>query len=136
MEKARYGMNIGETSRATGIPPKTIRYYDEIGLIRPAGRGPNRYRDYGEHEVHQLRFVARARAFGFSIEQCRELLALYLDHSRASSEVKGIALARIAEIDRMIGELKEMRVALATLAEHCHGDSRPHCPILSGLAHE
>ncbi len=127
-------MNIGEAARRSGLPAKTLRYYEEIGLIVPSGRRTNGYRDYSERDVRLLRFVQKARSLGFSVRQCRELLDLYLDQGRASADVKRIALERIAEIERKIRELEAMKAALAHLAEKCHGDERPDCPILEDLA--
>ncbi len=126
-------MNIQTAARLAGLPVKTVRYYDEIGLVRPARR-PNGYRDYSEQDAHKLRFLARARSLGFSIEECRQLLSLYEDESRASRDVKKLAEERIAQIDRKIEELKALRASLAYLVEACHGDERPDCPILEGLA--
>jgi len=126
-------MNIGEAGQASGLPPKTIRYYEEIGLLQPDRRG-NNYRDYSESHIHNLRFLARARSLGFSIEDCRQLLSLYGDRCRASADVKAIARGHIEEIDRKIGELQEMRATLSSLVDACHGDERPDCPILEGLA--
>ena len=126
-------MNIQTAARLSGLPVKTVRYYDEIGLVRP-GRRSNGYRDYSEQDAHKLRFLARARSLGFSIEECRQLLSLYEDESRASRDVKKLAEERIAQIDRKIEELKALRASLAHLVEACHGDERPDCPILDGLA--
>ena len=129
-------MNIGEAARRSGLPAKTLRYYEDIGLIAPSGRRTNGYRDYSERDVRLLRFVQKARSLGFSVRQCRELLDLYLDQARASADVKRIALERIAEIERKIRELEAMKAALEHLAEKCHGDERPDCPILEDLAAE
>ena len=127
-------MNIGEAARASGLPTKTVRYYAEIGLVTPAARRSNGYRDYGTQEVQQLRFVQRTRSFGFSIDACRELLALYADRNRASADVKAIALDHLAEIERKMAELQSLHDELTNLASNCNGDSRPDCPILKGLA--
>jgi MerR family transcriptional regulator, copper efflux regulator len=128
-------MNIGEAAARSGVPAKTIRYYEEVGLIRPAPRAGNGYRDYGQRDVHVLRFVQRAPSLGFSVQDCRrQLLALYQDPERASAEVKALTERRIAEIDRKIQELAVMRATLVELAESCHGDERPECPILDDLA--
>lgn len=127
-------MNIGEAADRSGLPAKTIRYYEEVGLIRAAKRRDNRYRDYDNNDVHRLRFIQRARGLGFSVEQCRGLLALYDDKDRASADVKAIALQHINDIDVRIADLRAMRAALAALAEKCHGDDRPACPILADLA--
>ncbi|MEO1091647.1 MAG: Cu(I)-responsive transcriptional regulator [Pseudomonadota bacterium] len=127
-------MKIGEAARRSGLPTKTIRFYEQIGLIGGRGREANGYRVYDTADVHRLRFVARARALGFSVEQCRELLALYADRDRASADVKALALAHVDQIDGRIAELRAMKVTLLGLAERCHGDERPDCPILEELA--
>jgi Cu(I)-responsive transcriptional regulator len=129
-------MNIGEAARRTGLPAKTIRYYEDIGLVVPSGRRENNYRDYGEQDVRLLQFVARARSLGFSVENCRDLLSLYRDQGRASADVKALAKARIADIERKIEELQAMKATLRDLVTRCHGDDRPDCPILSDLAHD
>ncbi|MBL3575383.1 Cu(I)-responsive transcriptional regulator [Rhodovulum sulfidophilum] len=128
-------MNIGDISKATGLPAKTIRYYEEIGLIRPA-RGANGYRHFSETDRHNLTFLGRGRSLGFSIEECRALLALYTDKDRASANVKQIARVHLAQIDAKIAELQAMRATLAELVSACAGDQRPDCPILKGLAGE
>ena len=126
-------MNIGEAAGLTGVPAKTIRYYEEVGLVRPA-RDANGYRAFAERDVHKLAFLGRARGLGFSIEDCRRLLALYEDHSRASAEVKRVAEEHLDDIDRKIRELQGMRALLGHLVESCHGDDRPDCPIIDELA--
>ncbi|MCW2525102.1 MAG: cueR [Frankiales bacterium] len=126
-------MNIGEASDRSGLPAKTIRYYEEIGLIR-ADRGDNGYRDYGIKDVHKLRFLQRSRGLGFSVEECRQLLALYEDKSRASADVREIASTKLTEIDRKIRELTELKHTLEHLVHACHGNDRPDCPILEELA--
>ena len=126
-------MNIGEVAEAAGLPPKTIRYYEDIGLITPL-RADNGYRRFTEAHLHKLAFIARARGLGFSIEQCRTLLALYEDRGRASADVKKLAETHLAEIDAKMAELAEMRSTLGDLIHACAGDHRPDCPILSGLA--
>lgn len=123
-------MNISEAAEQSGLPPKTIRYYEDIGLVDPARRRDNGYRDYAERDVHMLRFLHRARDLGFSVADCRMLVSLYTDRDRHSADVKAIALNRIDDIDRKLAELTEMRSVLATLADKCHGDGRPDCPIL------
>lgn len=127
-------MNIGQVAERTGVPPKTIRYYEEIELIASPARGANGYRSYTEEAVHTLRFVASARNLGFTVEQCRALLALYRDKGRASADVKHVAEEHMAAIDRKIEELGAMRKVLATLAQRCHGDDRPDCPIIDELS--
>ena len=126
-------MNIGEAAARSGLLPKTIRYYEEIGLVT-AGRRPNGYRHYDEILIHKLRFLQRARGLGFSIETCRSLLSLYEDQNRLSADVKHLAEERLEEIEQKIEELKTMRRALAGLVQACHGDERPACPILEELA--
>ena len=126
-------MNISEAAEQSGLPKKTIRYYEEIGLV-VADRKANGYRDYSDAHVHKLRFVQRSRGLGFSIDVCRDLLSLYEDQNRASADVKAIAKARIADIDLKLAELNDLRDTLADLVEHCHGDDRPDCPILNELA--
>ena len=126
-------MNIGQASEASGLPSKTIRYYETIGLVVADRRG-NGYRHYAEEHVHKLRFVQRARGLGFSVDQCRNLLSLYEDKNRASSEVKGFAQARLCRHRSKVEELRSMRAALARLIDACRGDDRPDCPILDDLA--
>ncbi|MGH1356134.1 MAG: Cu(I)-responsive transcriptional regulator [Thalassovita sp.] len=126
-------MNIGEVSSRSGLPAKTIRYYEDIGLIRP-NRSANGYRSFSESDLHKLAFLGRSRALGFSIEDCRNLLTLYEDRSRASGDVKQIAKGHLARIDDKLAELQEMRATLAGLVHACKGDDRPDCPILADLA--
>ena len=128
-------MNIGDLSAASGLPTKTIRYYDDIGLVRPA-RGANGYREYSDRDVHMLAFLGRARSLGFSIEDCRTLLSLYRDRSRASADVKRLAKEHLVQIAQKIEELEAMRTTLHELVNRCHGDERPNCPILDDLAGE
>ena len=126
-------MNIGTAARQSGLPPKTIRYYEDIGLLT-ADRAANGYRDYSNEDVHRLRFVQRSRSLGFSVEECRQLLSLYTDRDRASADVKAIATEKLAQIDRKIAELTGLREMLGHLVVHCHGDARPDCPIIDGLS--
>ena len=126
-------MNISTTASMTGLPAKTIRYYEEIGLVVP-DRSPNGYRRYDADHVHRLAFIQRARGLGFGIDECRGLLSLYDDKHRASADVKRIAEEKIEEIDRKLSELNAMRATLTHLAHNCHGDDRPDCPILDDLA--
>lgn len=126
-------MNVGEAARASGLPAKTIRYYEEIGLISPA-RAANGYRDYAGDDIHRLAFLRRARRLGFSVEECRQLMALYRDRSRASHDVREIAVAHVAAIEEKVRELQSMRATLQKLIHACHGDHRPDCPILDDIA--
>ncbi|MBY6048199.1 Cu(I)-responsive transcriptional regulator [Vannielia litorea] len=125
-------MNISEAATRAGLPPKTIRYYEDIGLITP-DRGTNGYRSFSETHIHKLHFLARARGLGFSVEDCRTLLALYEDSGRASADVKAVAQEHLAQIEAKIAELTAMRDTLTDLVHACAGDHRPDCPILKGL---
>jgi MerR family transcriptional regulator, copper efflux regulator len=127
-------LTIGEVARQTGMPSKTIRYYEEIRLIEPAARADNGYRVYDQRSVETLRFVKRARDLGFSIDEVSGLLALWRDTDRRSADVKALALDHIARVERKIAELQSLRRSLLHVAEHCHGDDRPDCPILDDLA--
>jgi len=126
-------MNIGEASAQSGLPAKTIRYYEEISLIKP-DRSDNGYRDFSDDHLHKLLFVQRARSLGFTIEECRALLSLYEDRDRASSDVKTMARAHLDQITEKIAALQDMQATLSELVNKCHGDDRPDCPILDGLA--
>lgn len=126
-------MIIGAAARITGLPAKTIRYYEDIGLVR-ADRKPNGYRDYSQDQLETLQFVARSRQLGFSIDECRRLLALNADNNRSSSDVKEMTVAHIAEVEAKIRELAEMRATLAALADACEGNQQPDCPIIAYLA--
>ena len=126
-------MNIGEISEALGMPTKTIRYYEDIGLVKPPRQG-NGYRVYGDRDLHRLGFLGRARTLGFTIEECRALLALYSDRARASAEVKQIAQGHLSVIAQKIAALQSMQATLTGLVSACAGDDRPDCPILADLA--
>jgi len=128
------GMTIGDAARASGVNAKLIRYYESIGLIPQAGRTASGYRVYGAAEVNVLRFVKRARTLGFGIERIQRLVGLWQDRSRCSSEVKRVAQEHIDELEAKIAELAAMRDTLRELADACHGDDRPECPILRDLA--
>ncbi len=122
-------MNIKHAALDSGLPVKTIRYYDEIGLINPA-RDHNGYRDFQDTDLHKLNFVAQARSLGFTIEDCRALLALYEDDARESADVKRIANLHLKEIKEKIAKLNTMSDTLSHLINECAGDDRPDCPIL------
>ncbi len=126
-------MNISQAAKLVGLPAKTIRYYEEIGLVI-SHRASNGYRVYDDRDLHMLTFLARARSLGFTIDQCRSLLALYKDPNRASSNVKKFAERHVEEIEHKIVELNGMRDTLSTLIEACHGDDLPNCPIITELA--
>jgi len=127
-------MQIGRVAEHSGVPAKTIRYYEEIGLISKPERTPSGYREYDKQDVEVLRFVSRARGLGFSIKDVKNLLTLYNDRGRASADVKNIALEHVDEIERKMAELDSIRRTLLHLADKCHGDERPKCPILQELA--
>ena len=127
-------MNIGQAASETGLSSKMIRHYEEIGLLKDARRSDAGYRLYSENDLHVLRFIKRARSFGFSLEQIKLLLSLWQDRKRASKDVKVLAQKHIHELDEKIKELVEMRDVLASLSQHCAGDQRPDCPILGDLA--
>jgi MerR family copper efflux transcriptional regulator len=126
-------MNIGQAAKASGVNAKLIRYYEEIGLIPEAGRTAAGYRVYTPHEVNILRFVKRARTLGFSLERIQHLVGLWRDKGRESAEVKRIALEHVAELEAKIAEMQAMSDTLQELADACHGDHRPDCPILRDL---
>lgn len=125
-------MNISEVASHAGLPPKTIRYYEDIGLIKPLRDG-NGYRAFRDSDMHKLAFLGRARALGFTIENCRSLLALWEDKSRASADVRTIAKDHLKQIEAKIADLSAMRDTLSDLVRTCAGDKRPDCPILSSL---
>ena len=127
-------MNIGEAARGSGVSAKMIRYYESIGLVTPAGRTAAGYRVYGHDDLHALKFISRARDLGFSVAEMGELLALWRDQSRASADVKAIALKHVAELEEKARALQAMSRTLRHLADHCSGDHRPHCPIIEDLA--
>jgi MerR family gold-responsive transcriptional activator of gol and ges genes len=126
-------MNIGHASRASGVSAKMIRYYEAAGLIRPAARTDSNYRDFSDREVHELRFIRRARDLGFSVEEIGHLLSLWRDRQRPSREVKAIAARHLADLDARIAEMRSMADTLRTLSDCCAGDDRPDCPILADL---
>ena len=127
-------MNIGEAAQVSGVSAKMIRHYERIGLIRASSRTRSGYRQYHDRDVHLLLFIRRARDLGFSLGQIRQLLSLWDDPERASADVKRLAEVHVADLDARIAALSEMRTTLVALAQSCHGDHRPDCPILQGLA--
>ena len=129
-------MNIGTAAARSGVPAKTIRYYESIGLIPRAARTGGNYRDYDDNDLQTLRFIQRARRLGFAVKDVSSLLALWHDRGRASGDVKRLANGHLEEIDRRMEELRTMRRTLVHLVERCHGDHRPDCPILEELAGE
>jgi Cu(I)-responsive transcriptional regulator len=126
-------MNIGEISKRSGVPAKTIRYYEDIGLIQP-DRTANGYRVFCEADLNRLSFLGRARKLGFSIEDCRNLIRLYRDETRASAEVKDLATKHLARVEEKIAQLEDMRNSLVEVIEECPGDHRSDCAILDRLA--
>ncbi|MFT6582007.1 MAG: MerR family copper efflux transcriptional regulator [Alphaproteobacteria bacterium] len=129
-------MNIGEASRSSGVPSKTIRYYESIGLIPEATRSESGYRTFDPRDIETLRFVQRARGLGFSVPSVSKLLNLWYDRTRASADVKALALSHIEKIDQKIEALRDVRNSLTSLTEQCHGDGRPNCPILENFARD
>ena len=127
-------MNIGQAAKLSGLTVKTVRYYANIGLIMPLQDNQTGYRSFSEYDVAKLQFIGKARRFDFSINECRELLSLYQDKNRPSSEVKALTLEKIAQIDSKLDELTRLRDQLSHLANHCQGDGRPECPILDALS--
>ena len=126
-------MNIGQAARATGVSAKMIRYYESVGLIRPADRTVSNYRDFSDRDVNELRFIKRSRALGFSVGEIARLLELWRDRARSSREVKAIAQEHVRDLDQRIAEMQAMADTLRHLAEACAGDERPECPILGDL---
>jgi MerR family transcriptional regulator, copper efflux regulator len=126
-------MNIGEAATAAGLPAKTIRYYESIGLLPPPPRSDGNYRVYSEREVATLRFIQRARQLGFPLQEIGNLLSLWQDRNHRSADVKALAEERLREIDIRIAELQSIRATLQDLVARCHGDDRPDCPILADL---
>ena len=129
-------MNIGAASAASGVSAKMIRHYEAIGLLRPASRRENSYRDYGSHDVHELQFIGRARRLGFSMPEIGDLLALWRDKARPSREVKHIASRHLDDLEKRIAEMRSMAAAVRHLINSCHGDNRADCPILADLGGE
>lgn len=126
-------MNIGDAAKATGVSAKMIRYYETVGLLRPAARRGNGYRDYGETDIHELRFIKRSRGLGFEMKEILELLSLWRDRGRASRDVRKVASDHIADLEARIASMKAMVETLSVLVACCHGDGRPDCPILADL---
>lgn len=126
-------MNIGQAASASGVSQRMIRHYEKIGLIPAPPRRDSGYRDYAEADVHRLRFIANARDLGFPVEEIRELLGLWGATDRASAEVKALAIARADELGRKADALQTLRHSLLALADQCHGDDRPDCPIIEKL---
>ena len=126
-------MNIGQAAAASGVSAKMIRHYESIGLLPEAERTEAGYRQYGERELHTLRFVRRSRDLGFSLDEIKQLLELWQNRSRSSREVKALAQAHVKALDEKIAEMQAMKATLQNLVQHCHGDDRPDCPILESL---
>jgi len=128
------GVSIGDAAAQSGLPVKTVRYYDEIQLVSPTRRTAAGYRLYDDNTLHKLTFVKRARSFGFSVEECRQLLGLFEDQTRRSSEVKAFANKRLEEIEEKMRDMHSLHAELKTLANSCPGNDESECPILSSLA--
>ena len=129
-------MNIGKAAELAGLTVKTVRHYADIQVVIPEKNDKTGYRKFSSDDVAKLQFIGKARKFGFSVQECRELLALYEDTKRSSREVKALTLMKIAEIDHKLQELKSLRSQLTDLASSCQGNERPDCPILNALSSE
>ena len=127
-------MNIGKAAKLSDLTVKTVRYYANIGLIKPTQNSSTGYREYNEEEVSKLKFIGKARKFDFSINECKELLSLYEDKNRTSKEVKKITLEKISQIESKLKDLNDLKKELSYLANNCHGDDKPNCPILDELS--
>ena len=127
-------MNIGKAAKLSNLTVKTVRYYADIGLVKPLKNNSTGYRDFSDDDLAKLQFIAKARKFNFSIQECEELLSLYSDKNRSSKEVKALTLEKISEIDSKLTELKDLRYQLSFLANNCKGNDRPECPILDALS--
>ena len=127
-------MNIGKAAKLSNLTVKAVRYYANIGLVKPQQNITTGYRDYTDGEISKLKFIGKARKFDFSIDECRELLSLYEDKNRTSKEVKKITLEKISQIDSKLRDLNGLKKELSYLANNCHGDDRPNCPILEELS--
>ena len=134
MECKVYIVNIGKAAKLSNLTVKTVRYYANIGLVRPLKNNSTGYRDFSDDDLAKLQFVAKARKFNFSIQECEELLSLYSDKNRSSKEVKALTLEKISQIDAKLIELKDLRHQLSFLANNCKGNDRPECPILDALS--
>ena len=127
-------MNIGKAAKLSNLTVKTVRYYADIGLVKPLKNNSTGYRDFSDDDLARLQFVSKARKFNFSIQECEELLSLYSNKNRSSKEVKALTLEKISEIDSKLIELKDLRHQLSFLANNCKGNDRPECPILDALS--
>ena len=127
-------MNIGKAAKLSNLTVKTVRYYADIGLVSPVKNNNTGYRDFSEDDVARLQFISKARKFNFTIQECEELLSLYLDKNRSSREVKALTLEKISEIDVKLLELNDLKKQLSFLADNCKGNDRPDCPILNALS--
>ena len=129
-------MNIGKASKLSELTVKAVRYYDNIGLVKPHQNISSGYREYNDEDVLKLKFVGKARKFNFSIDECRELLSLYENKSRPSKDVKKLTLEKISQIDEKLKQLQNLKDELTYLADNCQGDDRPNCPILDALSNK
>ena len=127
-------MNIGKAAKLSNLTIKTVRYYANIELIKPKQNPLTGYREYNDEEVSKLKFIGKARKFDFSINECKELLSLYEDKNRKSKEVKKITLEKISQIEKKLKDLNDLKKELSFLANNCHGDDKPNCPILDELS--
>lgn len=129
-------LNIGQAAARSGVSAKMVRHYEALGLLPRVARTEAGYRQYGEAEVHTLRFIRRARDLGFSMAEIGELLKLWQNRRRTSSDVRNIAQRHVKDLERRIAEMDAMKRTLQHLVHCCRGDERPQCPILDELANE
>ena len=134
MEGCSEIMNIGKVAKLSDLTVKAVRYYDNIDLVKPYQKTITGYREYNENDALKLKFIGKARKFNFSIDECRELLSLYENESRPSKDVKKLTLEKISQIDKKLQQLQNLKDELTYLADNCHGDDRPNCPILNALS--
>lgn len=127
-------MKIGEAAAASGLTTKTIRYYEDEGLLPRPDRRESGYRDYGDADVERMVFLRRARDFGFSLKEMRELLGMLEDHHRRAGDVRALTVSHIERLDRQLAEMRSLRAQLAELTEACAGGDSHHCAILEVLA--
>ena len=127
-------VNIGDAARASGVSAKMVRHYESLGLLGAVARTDSGYRQYSAADIHTLRFIKRARDLGFSMAEIGNLVGLWHDQARASSEVKRVAQQHLIELENRIQAMQDMRRTLQNLVQSCQGDDRPDCPILDNLA--
>ena len=126
-------IGIGRLAKQSGVPIDTVRHYEKIGLLRPAGRLASGYRRYGQAEQKRLRFIRRAKTLGFTLDEIQELLDLSAGNN--VDRVRKAAIAHLGDVERRIEELGKVRDSLRKLVASCPGHGRAaECPILNALA--